>query len=421
MVVRRAWTYMAAAVVAAAVWAAVSPPGQAGAPKPGCAGDPAVADLTAGEGTIAVSAQQVVVIGSKRDGCVYRRTASGDGVPRHVAVRAGIGTAFVNDRAGADEVVVVGESGTRRIQGAGEITHPAWSPDGALAWAEDLGSLRVLDPGASEARTIAPPTRATGVFSPVFARGRLMTIAQEATAASPRLSEDDTLNNLWAYDAPGDFWRRLTSFEVSGDEWSVIRTPVVTEGGDVLFVRVHGRASATRNPSFELWMLSGGRADKIRDLPGEMYLAGMRGGRLMWNLFSPTCGDWELAVEDPGSGLRNLGCGSVLVDPVDLPDPDLLVQEEGAPQTQRSSAGSDEVALGVVIGDFNDAASARRVARRLPGASVVTNAEAPTTVRPGAFAVVVEVDGDPGVVLREVRKALPSLRDMVFVAPIGKL
>ena len=63
--------------------------------------------------------------------------------------RAGVGTAYVRDRAGADVVVDVTASGTvRRFAAGGEATHPALSAAGDLAWAVG-GDLRLVRAGGS--------------------------------------------------------------------------------------------------------------------------------------------------------------------------------------------------------------------------------------------------------------------------------
>lgn len=389
--------------------------GQAEGPQRDCAGDPASSDLANGEGTIAISNRELVVIGRKSQGCMYQRTASRDQLLRHVAVGRGEGTAYVEDRQGPDAIVVFTDDGAQRVPAGGEATQPSWADDGRLAWAEDLSTVTVWSPSSRAARTIAAPSSATGVFSPVFARNRLTAVAQEPVGAQTTLTEDDTLNNLYTY--VNGSWRRLTDFEVGPNEWSAIRTPVTTDAGDILFVRVHGDYTATTPPSFELWMASGNDARKIRELPGEMFLAGIRDGRLMWNVYSPTCGDWELLVEDTRAGLKHLACGAVLVDPVNITDADLEVEEHAA-ETETPEAAPVEV--GVVVGDFDDGASARKVARAVPGSKVVTHRDAPAAVAPGAFAVVKPLIGSPVQTLRWVKDRLPGLRDKVFLAPIDR-
>lgn len=413
---------MSAAVVAAGIWVAVPQSGQADSPRAGCAGDPRRSDLAQGEGTIAISNREVVVIGSKRSGCMYARTASRDGLLKHVASTRDVGTAYVDDRVGGDTLVAVTPEGVERIAIDGEITHPAWSEDGEVAFAVDFTSLRVMDPAGDSEQVIQPPGSTVGVFSPVFTDEGIATVAQEPGRMTG-LAEDETLDNIYRLDDRTGDWTRLTDFTVSGDRWSAIRTPVVTERGDILFVRVSGNYLATKAPHFELWMHSDGATKRLRKLPGEMYLAGMRNGHLMWNVYSRTCGDWELLVEDPSSGLKHLGCGAVFVDPVNIPDGDLAVEdaeERHAHETAERSAPEVAVTTGVVVGDFSTRAEAAAVAARI-GGMVITARKAPAAIRPGVFAAAVSVTGDTDETLRAVKKAVPELKGMVFLAPLGKL
>ena len=87
---------------------------------------------------------------------------------RHVTTRAGVGTAYVRDRAGADVVVDVTASGTvRRFAAGGEATHPALSAAGDLAWAVG-GDLRLVASGGSRARVIrGPRTGRAGLLAAV--------------------------------------------------------------------------------------------------------------------------------------------------------------------------------------------------------------------------------------------------------------
>jgi hypothetical protein len=233
------------------------------------------------------------------------------------------------------------------------------------------------------------------------------------------LTEDDVLNNLYSVDPAAGDWKRLTDFEVSGDEWSVIRTPVTTPGGDLLFVRVHGHYTRTQAPDFELWMLAGGKARMIRTLPTEMYLAGFRYGRLMWNVYSRTCGDWEVLVEDASDGLRHVGCGAVMVDPVNMTDADLEVEEHQARAASSSTSGETSVA--VVIGDFSSRGRAERVSRQVLGSTVLSHRSAPAVVKPGAFVVALATEGDPSAALAAVKRDLPAFKQRTFLAPVAKL
>jgi hypothetical protein len=417
---RTVYPFVVLVVCAALAWTLLPSRGQADAPRTGCAGDPQKEDLASGEGTVAVSNEAIVVIGSKRDGCMYQRTAARGSLLRHVSVSPGQGTAYIEDRATGDSVVAITPVGTTRFEAEGEATHPAWSPDGRLAWVEDFKTMKLAVPGETRVAELEAPRSATGIFSPVFVGRRVVAVAQEPVTENV-LTEDDVLNNLYSSDASGN-WKRLTDFAVTGERWSAIRTPVITPAGDLLFVRIHGDYTQTRPPKFELWMVSGDDARMIRRLPTEMYLAGFRQGRLMWNVYSQTCGDWEILAEDPNRGLRHVGCGAVMVDPVNLVDADLEVQEHAAPAeaSSTSSSGSD-ASLAVVIGDFTSRDRAADVAELVRGSRVLSHRAAPAAVRPGAFVVAVEIEGDPTAALSEVRRTVPALKDRTFLAPVAKL
>lgn len=391
---------------------------QAEAPATGCAGDPSTNDVATGEGTIAISNREIIVVGRRKSGCMYMRPALESGLLRHLAVREGTGTAYVDDHAGGDRLVVVTPRGTTELSSEDEITHPSWSSEGDLAWSADLGSLRVLSGG--EVSTIKRPMATRAVFSPTFtAPDELVVVGQETVPGAPGY-EDDQLNNLWSFDRATGDWTKTTHFEADSDRWSIIRTPVVADDGSLMFVRVTGRASATRAPHFQLWRSVEGRASKVRDLPDAMFLAGTRGGRLMWNVFSDRCGDWELLVESD-SGMTSIGCGAVLVDPVNIKDPDLMVDDEEAPEAKPDGEALD---MGVVVGDFSTKSEAMEVAEKLgPGAKVITNEDAPLAVKPDAFAVATPIaSGAPtDEALDAVRSKVPALRQRVFIAPLEKL
>ncbi len=203
---------------------------------------------------------------------------AGSGVIRHVGARPGKGTAFVLDRRGADQVVVVTPARTIRLEQPGEAAHPSWSADGRLVWS--LGSrLRVWSAGAAS-YDIAPPTGALDVFSPVFVgTDAIVAVVAEPEAGVTR-SEDEGVDNLWRYDIAARRWHRLTSFQARGDRWVGVRTPIARSDGSVEFVRVSGVGSRTGMPSFSLFRLTADRRTiEVRDLPREMYLAGILGGR----------------------------------------------------------------------------------------------------------------------------------------------
>jgi len=181
--------------------------------------------------------------------------------------------------------------------------------------------LRVW-PGAGRATAWIPaPSGSAGVFSPLFTGSDQITAVVSERVPHVR-PEDEDLNDLFTYDLVTGHWVRRTHFTAHGDHWSAIRTPIVGSDGNVEFVRVVGDAAATETPASSLWRLSGTSVVKVRDLPREMYLAGVVGGRKVWNVFDPSVGDWRLKRENGHGGFSNLGCGRVMVDPLAEPDPD---------------------------------------------------------------------------------------------------
>lgn len=398
-------------LLGAAIGASLFSISHADRPAARCAGDPQLSDLANGEGAIAILNHDVVVVGEDASACVHQRTVMQGGLLRHVAAQPGTGTAFVKDVAGSDTVVVMTPEGTTEVDGGGEATQPDWSTEGELVWARDMEELSVLTPRISQVRTISAPRAAIGVFSPRFVGSEsVLAVAQEPVTGAP--SEDDALNNLFEYDLDSQSWSRLTSFRATAEKWNAIRTPQVMPDGSVLFVRIRGSVHQTGLPEFELWRESEGRAERIRRLPGEMYLAGVSGESLLWNISTSDCGDWELFVEQ-GSELESLGCGAVSVDPVNLVDPDLVAEEEAPIESAAAP-------IAVVVGDFATRIEAERFASDLGTDNlIVGHDEAPTVIRPGAFAIAERVPPgtDPEARLREVKQLVGSSRD-VFIAPL---
>ena len=200
------------------------------------------------------------------------------GVVRHVATKPGSGTAYVLDEAGPDAVVIRTPDRVVRLDQPGEASHPAWSPDGKLAWS--LGSsLRIWSPVDGSTTSIAAPAGAIAVFSPVFTSSdTVVAVVGEIEPGFDR-TEDEGLDNLWRFDLRTRRWSRVTAFRASGDRMLAVRTPLVRDDGSIEFVMVRGVSSALRLPAFELWHVTpdGGIA-KVRGLPREMYLAGVLDG-----------------------------------------------------------------------------------------------------------------------------------------------
>jgi len=340
-----------------------------------------------------------------------------DGMLRHLATLPGIGAAYVVDQAGQDVLALVDTDGVTTVASASEISHPTWSPAGRLAWSENLQVLKLMSPDGADVTALVLPRGGVAAFSPIFlAEDRLMAVVQEQVKGAP--PEDESLNNLWSFDIAQDRWTRLTDFDVTGTRWSAIRTPVTTSDGSVSFVRVHADATETSEPAYELWRTAAGGVTKVRDLPGEMYLAGLSGDGFVWNVPSRACGDWGLFIGSPDA-LDEVGCGSVMTDPLAIADPDLLVEEHGH-AGEGTGGGGGSADLVIVIGDFSSRDEANGVLNRIgrPG-RVVGHRQARTIVRPGAWVVVAELAGGLSAdeQLEAVRAELDECRCGAWLSP----
>ena len=341
------------------------------------------------------------------------------GIIRHVIERPGVGTAFVADLAGPDELNVTIDGATKIAPTEGEVTNPALSESGTVAWAEDQARIKVWDPRTDEVTTLGRPDSTTAVFSPAFVTNdTIASVGQQAVPGVP--GEDDGLNNLFEFDLDEGTWEPLTSFVGTLTDWTAVRTPVVSREGEVLFIRVRGDSQATAQPGFELWTTSGEGARRVAKLPAEMYLAGFSGDSLMWNAASEACDDWGL-YEETSDGFEQVGCGAVLADPLDAVDPDLEHEEhvDFAAPTAHSDGG-----LGVIVGDFasqDGAAVAESQMRQVPGQRVVTHDSLPHAVAPGAWVVLrpVPQGTSPDDALDEVRYEVPGHAGMTFIVPLG--
>ena len=376
-----------------------------------------------GDALLAVNRGRVIAPQLSGSSCVF----AAEGMLRHVAAEPGRGTAFVEDGAGADSVVIVKQDRIHRVAASGEVTHPSWSQGGSLVWAEDMSRLQFLGSGSSRTRSIVRPRATTAVFSPIFTDARrLVSVAQEPVAGLPT-GEDDALNNLWRFDLGSSRWQRLTDFKARGTRWSLIRTPVVVPDGGILFVRVTGDANGTQKPGFALWRFASGRAVEIGPLPGEMYLAGFEHGSPLWNVTSDDCGgDWGL-YRGTGRSLKSIGCGAVMTDPVVEADPDVPVDQPHEVAMSRAAidshdADAGERQVGILIGDFATKAEARAVADRagLAGAMVVDHQMQPMALAPNVWAAVWPVGHDRSARkrLRVVRDALPGYSSRSWIVPI---
>jgi hypothetical protein len=283
----------------------------------------------------------------------------------------------------------------------------------------------VRDPVSSETRELSVPVPGATVFSPVFLSNHRIA-AVVAAPPDDRVPEGERLGDLWATNVSGTRWRRLTHFDAGADRWVTIRTPVA-HAGAVDFVRVSARASSTEAPRFELWRYEDGAATRVRRLGGERYLAGRLDGRLVWNSPDPINGRYLLRVGRAGS-LRTIGCGAVMVDPIDVVDPDrqaggtyVPLREDQPSPSDVTEPSKDEVA--VIVGDYPTAADAETVAseirRAYPGAivDVVDSRDAPLAIRPGVFGALLHLpdDADASATLAAFRAALPAYSSNTWI------
>jgi hypothetical protein len=436
--VRRTVIVMAAVMSAFAGLAAGGPGRSATAPtvrsiRPqGCPALPAFAKgapgLAAGRGVWAASRGTLGSVGAGRtvsprtlaslaSGGVAA-TSSGSVVIKHVASRPGVGTAFVVDRAGADATVALTPDGPRTFAAAGEASHPALSRGGSIAWSEG-SAIAIHRRGSGATVRLAAPIEGATVFAPMFVtERRLVAVVSRPSAADPHAGE--RVSDLWTSPVVGARWRALTRFRTTGDRWAVIRTPIRV-GRGIEFVRVSARASATGEPTFELWRYRDGRVTRVRRLDGERYLAGRVDGRRLWNRPDPRTGRHVLEIGSP-TGPRAIGCGAVAVDPIDVVDPDLrgagsfVPARADRPEPAGGAGGAAAAEVAVIVGDFPSEAEADVVVRAIREAypssdvAVVTHADAPVAIRPGVFGALLHLadDADPTSALAAFRTALPD-------------
>lgn len=419
---------LAATLVGGAVFGFV----RAGSSAVGC-GEEAVVGLAGlrsavaeGRGTAAIAEDKIVVLEGVGNRSVYSPASAGNGVLRHVANAPGAGTAYVNDKKGPDTLITVGPQGASEISASGEVTHPTLSASGDLVWAEDFQALKMSSPGTKSAKRISIPQGSTAVFSPVFTGpNELIAVVQEPVEGDT--GEDDSLNNLFRYDIGSETWTRLTAFQATAENWSVLRTPVRGLDGSVFFVRLRGAASGARLPSYELWSLRGEAVSKIRDLPKEMFLAGVNDQGLLWNIYDGR--EWRLFFESK-TGLVDLGCGAVMVDPRAQPDPDIPREDPAmsrrssreAGGVAESSASLASVEMAILVGDFSSRQGAEAIASRLglPGLEIVTHRVAPLAIAPGMWGVAkrLPTDADLTLAIEEFRRLFPEYADRSWIVSL---
>jgi hypothetical protein len=413
-------------VLAAATTVAVGLPG-AGLEPAGC--------RAAGGGIRGPGGDLLVSLDQRSDRVVAGADANVQGIARHLSSDPRYGAVFVDDRVGGDALVVRTSEGATLLPQPGDVLHPTWSPEGNLLWSTGT-QLRTYDPSTKELDSIAPPDGAIAVTHPLFV-GRSELIAAIEEPVESLGSEFEGLDNLWRLDVRNGTWTKITSFEATTERWSVIRTPILTAEGDLLFVRVAGHASRTILPAFELWRLRGDRAGLVRALGAEMYLAGLKDGAVVWNV-ADARGRWHLLVEEPDGSLRGIGCGRVLVDPLTRPDPAMTAitiddrptpssttTPPAPPSTSSPTGPVLDAALGILVGDFTTREQAETMASIIETlfggqAMVIDSTTQPTLVRPGVFAAVVPLaeGADPELELERFRTLLPQTRVTSWVVAL---
>ncbi len=349
----------------------------------------------------------------------------GRGVVRHISSRPGIGTAYVRDRKGGDLVVSVTGRGVRRYSTHGEALQPSLSAHGDVVWAERSG-LRLVEAGARAPRPIAGPVPRGVTFSPLFVSATTI-VTPVAAAPTTAVPEDEYLSNLWRYDVRSTRWVRLTHFRGGADRWTLVRTPFLAPDGSIQFVRMSGRASVDRAPRFELWRLARGAARRMRVLPGEMYLAGFDGYARLWNLREGATGAWLIRRERADGSLEDAGCGAVMVDPLDRPDPDVRSGARRAATSPLDATTLPDSSAGdeILVGDFSSVAAADDASASIRAAfgstpSIVDARTQPTVVRPGVWAVLVPITpgADAEAELARFRATVPAFAGWSWIVSV---
>lgn len=342
-------------------------------------------------------------------------------VVRQVATN-GEGAAYVEDRRGADAIVLATPDGSRVLPQSGEAYHPTWSAGGSVAWGLDD---RLVVRSTSGTRTIAGPEPGGIVFALVYV-GRDI-VAAVSAAPTDAVPEDEWSDDLWLLRSGR--WHRLTAFAAGTDRWTAIRTPFLSSDGSVEFVVVQGRGSEDALPAFSLWRLRGTSAHRVMALGGERYLAGYSpDDARLWNVPDRATETWLIQRDTP-NGLLTVGCGAVAVDPMDVPDPDHIGHAAPAPRVRsiertESTDPGDPMEVALLIGDFPTQVAADVVAQQVTATyagslpvDVVQGGRGSTIVKPDRWAVVVRLpattDGSAELVALQTR--LPDYADHMWV------
>ncbi|TMK12625.1 MAG: hypothetical protein E6G63_11100 [Actinobacteria bacterium] len=377
-----------------------------GAARPGGAAPPASAVARCDGGRPARSDVHGLAVGAGfagADGGAIRQTTAagteliappdrGRGIVRHVASRADV------------------------------ASQPALSARGDLVWAERSG-LRLVGASGRAPRPIAGPIPGGMTFSPLFASTTTIVVAL-APPPTAKVPEDEYLSNLWRYDLRSSRWVQMTHFSGGVDRWTIVRTPFLAPDGSIQFVRMSGRASADRAPRYQLWRLRGNVALRLRTLPGEMFLAGFDGSARLWNIRAGATGAWLIRRERADGSLEDVGCGAVMVDPLDRTDPDKRsggrTSAIGAASLPESPAGDS-----ILVGDFSSVAAANSASTTIAAAfgstpSIVDATTQPAVVRPGMWAVLIPIasGADAEAELARFRTAVPAFAGWSWIVSV---
>ena len=380
-----------------------------------CPADVGAADRS--DGVAAVEGGRLIGVGVSGAGAQLGSNA----VARQVATNGG-GAAYVEDRRGADAIILTTPDGSRILPQSGEAYHPTWSARGSVAWGLDD---RLVVRSATGMRTIAGPEPGGIVFAPVYV-GRDI-VAAVSAAQTTAVPEDEWSDDLWLLRSGR--WRRLTAFAAGTDRWTAIRTPFLAADGSVEFVVVQGRGSDDALPTFSLWRLRGTSVHRLMALDGERYLAGYApDGARLWNVPDRATETWLIQRDTP-NGLQTVGCGAVAVDPMDAPDPDHTGHAAPAPRvrsTERTGPTDpgDPMEAALLIGDFPTQVAADVVAQQVTATyagsmpvDVVQGGRGSTIVQPDRWAVVVRLPAttDGSAELTALQAKLPDYADHMWV------
>ena len=187
-------------------------------------------------------------------------------------------------------------------------------------------------------------------------------------------------------------------------------------------------ASVDHPARYELWRLRGNTARRLRVLPGEMYLAGFDRSARLWNVREGATGAWLIQRERPDGSLQDVGCGAVMVDPLDRTDPDLR-SGTGHPSPTRGTAAAAQpgspASDAILVGDFPSVAAADDASATIRAAfgstpSIVDATTQPAVVRPGVWAVLIPIatGADAEAELARFRASVPAFAGWSWIVSV---